>query len=710
MSEDLDNLLYKLGIARTFCDAAQNHREYTVDDETLRKMVNYLGFPLKNIADSGKLLKKLENRRWQYTLEPIYVVRGDNMFFEAVIKAKESNSVKLAIKDVDGKIIEPQYCSEVCETRKLGGSVYHKAAFKILSELSPQYYTIILTAGGNNFEAVLAVTPDKCHEPTVLEQKRLWGFAIQLYALNSKRNWGVGDFTDLLNFAKLCKNCGAEVIGVNPLNVLFHDFPENASPYSSISRLFLNPLYIDVEAVDGFKEDLLNRADIAKIKSQENIDYTKVYNLKIAILEKLYKELIKNKESAEYKKFRKFCISGGEDLDNLAVFQTIYSEYCHKVFGGWHGWPEELKNPHSAAVAEFKKEHAEKVEFFKYLQYEAAKQFAEVGKFIRKCGLKIGLYRDLPVGLCKDSVELWSNNDLFIKRCGAGAPPDIFFPKGQKWCLGAFNPYRLKDMAYKPFIKVLRSAMENAGALRIDHVMSLMRLYIIPDDAEDGTYIYYNFEDMLGIVALESYLHNCMVVGESIGNVPDGFIDKIRERGIYSLSVLWAERWNGCGDFKLPQDFPEKVFCSVGTHDMAPLKMRWFGYDIETMYNLKMLSAEERSEQYHGREDERRRLLGALDYSGVWPENNRRKGDYIYGEGYPEGMLEAVEKYMAESRSVVYLAQLEDIFGVEVLQNLPGTDRDKHPNWRRRLPVMLEDLATDKDFCSTVEIINNSRR
>ena len=324
-------------------------------------------------------------------------------------------------------------------------------------------------------------------------------------------------------------------------------------------------------------------------------------------------------------------------------------------------------------------------------------------------GLKIGLYRDLPVGLSKDSLELWQDEDLFIKDCGAGAPPDALFPSGQRWCLGAFNPFMLKVNAYRPFIKVLREAMRFAGALRIDHVMSLMRLYIIPDSSDNGTYIYYNFDDMLGIVTLESYLNKCLIVGESIGNVPDGFIEKLHERGIYSLSVLWAERWeNGLGLFKMPQDYPENVVCSIGTHDIAPLKARWFGYDIQTLYNLKLLNEEEKNEQYKAREIERKYLLAALDYANVWADE-RRKADYLYGEGYPEGIMPATEKYMAMSASKIYLAQAADIFGVDKMQNLPGTDRDKHPNWRRKLPVNLEDFSSNGEFIKAVKAIKSGR-
>ena len=542
----------------------------------------------------------------------------------------------------------------------------------------------------------MAVTPDECYIPKILEHKKLWGYAIQLYALNSARNWGVGDFTDLDNLVQFCADKGADVIGINPLNVLFHDYPENASPYSSISRLFLNPIYIDVEKVVGYRPQMLQGREeiLQKVRQSKDIDYTAVYNLKIDILRQIFKNTDLNKHA----EFQQYCADKGADLQNLALYQTLYSHFCNKIYGGWRAWPEKFKNPQTKAVADFAEAHLSEIMFFKYLQYIAQKQLDEVAKHIKDCGLNIGLYRDLPVGLCKDSVELWSAQDLFIKDCGAGAPPDAFFPKGQKWCLGAFNPYTLKANAYMPFIKILRAAMQNAGALRIDHVMSLMRLYVIPDCGDEGTYIYYNFDDMLGLVALESVLNKCMIVGESIGNVPDGFVQKINERGIYSLSVLWAERWNGCGDFKQPYDFAKKAFCSVGTHDMAPLKMRWFGYDIETMYQLQMINDEERHNQYKGREDERCRLLRALDIAGVWPTDKPRQGDCLYGEGYPNGIMEAVQSYVSSSCSEVYLMQFEDVFGVTELQNLPGTDRDKHPNWRRKLPLKIEDYNDSDDL------------
>ena len=698
MNNSWDLLLKKLGIAKTFYDAMQKH--YTVEDEALLKMVNYLGYPLKKIEDSAELLQKIEDKRWQSVLEPIYIVRSNNKTFDVVLKKSDSKMFDLNIATQEGKEIVVQHQTQLTEEKKIGRSIYVKLQVTITSDMEPQYYDLRVNLQGKKYGSVLAITPDKCYLPDVLQQRKLWGYAVQLYSLVSRRNWGIGDFTDLKNFVKICARQGADVIGVNPMNVLQHDFPENASPYSSISRLFLNPIYIDVEEVSGFEEQMLEsrEEELKQARNSENIDYSTVYNLKIDCLREIFAKWQKNKDGEEYKKFTEFCAEQGSDLDNLAVYQVIYSVYHDKAYRGWRDWPQELQNPNGLAVVKFKNKHKNEVMFFKFLQYIAFEQLKNVYKQIKESGLQIGLYRDLPVGVNKDSEELWSGNDLFIKECGAGAPPDVFFPTGQKWCLGAFNPTSLKNNAYKPYIKILRAAMQGAGALRIDHVMGLMRLYIIPDCGDAGTYIYYNFDEMLGIVALESYLNKCMVVGESIGNVPDGFLAKIEERGIYSLSVLWAERWNGLGDFKQPCDFPQKAFCSVGTHDMAPLKMRWFGYDIETMYNLKMLSDEDRVNQYKGREDERCRLLRALDNSGSWPQDKPRQGDCLYGEGYPNGITEAVEKFVSQSASEVYLAQLEDIFGVEVLQNLPGTDRDKHPNWRRKLPVCLEDLENTEEM------------
>ena len=427
-----DKLLKKIGIVKTFEDAAQNHKSYVVDDNILLQIVNCLGFELKNINNSEQLLSKIENKRWQYTLEPIYVVRSEYIVFDAVVKANDAQNLQLCVLQ-NGKPLKVSYTQQIAETRTIGHKEYVRLQFEITSEMAPQYYEIELQSSKNTAYSILAVTPDKCYVPEVLQQRKLWGFAIQLYALKSAGNWGVGDFTDLQNFARMCAQVGADVIGVNPLNVLFHDYPENASPYSSISRLFLNPIYIDVEQVTGYKPEYIDANTLKMARQSTNIDYTTVYNLKITALQKIFDKFATKTSTREYRNFVEYCEKSGADLDNLATFQALYSAQKDKVYGGWHSRPKELRNPNSAAVTEFKKIHKKEIMFFKFLQYIAQEQLQKVYQTIKQCNLKIGLYRDLPVGLCKDSAELWSSSDLFIKDCGAGAPPDVFFPTGQKW-------------------------------------------------------------------------------------------------------------------------------------------------------------------------------------------------------------------------------------------------------------------------------------
>lgn len=711
----LQQLADKLGIATSFRDGGLVPREYKVEDKIIRFFADKLGYKAWNDEDIAKSLADFDKRRWQRTLDSINVVECSDIWFDAVVsssispaefKFKLYNRQSGCDENVNYQVFDTK------ERQMIGKTEYIKWSFKIYNQLPVGYYDVHLEICGNKYKSVLAVAPSSCYENPVIRNSKVWGYALQLYSVRSARNWGVGDFTDLGEFIKMCGRCGADVIGLNPLNVLTHDFPENASPYCSISRLFLNPIYIDIERVPEFRSEDMQRLEdkLNEFRNSELIKYEEIYPLKISMLEKAYARFMAEKNAERTREFDAFCAEKGDDLEKLAVFQTLYEDKNKQVWGGWQAWEAEYRNPSSKAVKEYCSEHSERIGFFKFMQFEAERQFNQACALIDECGLKVGLYRDLAVGVGKDSAELWAENDLFIKESGAGAPPDAFFTTGQRWCLGAFNPYVLKEAAYEPLIKILRANMHNAGALRIDHVMGLMRLYVIPDSEDFGTYIRYNFKDMMNILAIESCLNKCHIVGESIGNVPEGFLEALEEKRIYSLSVLWAERdGSGWGDFRDPALYPEKAFTSVGTHDMSPLRMWWFGYDIALMKDLNLANNDDSLAAYHKRETDRGLLLKALDKAGVWPEDNRRTGDYLYGESYPEGIEEAVNRYVARSASKVFLAQLEDILHVEKLQNLPGTDIDKHPNWRRRLPVGLEKLEQDRAYIRNVASIKKER-
>lgn len=712
MTSSLQKLADTIGILTSYTDAC--NQEHEIEDNVIRLLAEKLGYKAGNEEEIARSIELYHKKRWQKTLESISVVEQKDIWFDVVLPENHDTSdLKLRLRyRGNERSFEPGFgVFDEGGRYTIGHTVYKKVVVKINGRLEVGYYEIELETGGKKYKSVLAVAPEKCYANETLEKERLWGFAVQLYSLNSSRNWGIGDFTDLYNLVDICKRSGADVIGLNPLNVLSHDFPEDASPYGSVSRLFLNPIYIDVEKVPGFTpEDMASCRDkVAGLRDSELIQYTPVYELKITMLEKLYRRMLQDKKSPYYADYEAYCRRKGAELDKLALFQALSEERAHTVWGGWKAWEEEYRNSNSRAVAEYAKKHHERIGFFKYLQFEAERQFDAVKKHIDEQGLKIGLYRDLAVGVCQNSAELWGDYETFIKDAGAGAPPDELFCNGQNWGLGAFHPEVLKERAYEPYIKVLRANMHNAGALRIDHAMGLMRLFVILNQEECGSYVLYNFADMLNILAIESWLNRCTIVGESIGIVPEGFIEKMAEKNIGSLSVLWVERPLGSSDFKSPSEYPAKAFASVGTHDMPPLKMWWFGYEIAEKHKLGIYTEEQMNWCYHERELERRKLLFALDSNAVWPEDKPRRGDYLYGEAYPEGIEEAVHHFVARAPSEVFLSQLEDILHVEKMQNVPGIDRDQHPNWRRKLPVRLENLESDIAYVRNIAAIKKER-
>ena len=713
MDAKLQKLAEQIGVATSFSDSGAQKKVYHVNEDVVRFFCGELGFPARNEEEVEKSLKAFEDKFWKQPFENMVVMRQDKPEVLFALPARytaDDISVDLYEKERQKPVTLSYFCQPTGAEKTIGSRAYRQWRLVWQNDVKLGYYELVLHAGAETFRTVLASVPLQCYSDADVESGKLWGFSLQLYSLRSRRNWGVGDFTDLMNFAKLCARYGADVIGLNPLNPLFHDFPENASPYNSVSRLFLNPIYIDVEKTPGFTVGLLPnlRTQIEEAKKGEYINYTKVYTLKMKALHQIFES--QKRDVAYEKAFKNFQKEKGWDLHIFATYQALYHEQCQHVWGGCRAWQAELRNPQGLAIENFRKSHPREIEFFEFLQFEADRQFQEVQKAVQKLGLKVGLYRDLPDGVCKDSAEYWCDKGAFMQKSGAGAPPDAFFQNGQKWCLGAFQPFALKQRAYEPFLKVLRANMRCAGALRIDHVMGLMRLFMIPDHHNEGTYISYPFEDMLGLVALESHLHKCVIVGESIGNVPEGFMDKLHLSKIYSISVLWSERWhNESALFKMPCDYTEDAFVSVGTHDMAPLKMWWFGYDIELRHQLKMIDEKERIGAYKLREADRQKLLDAMDYNRVWPEDKPRQGNYLYGEAYPEGLEEAVHRFLGAACSRVVMLQPEDIFQVQKQQNLPGTDCDVYPNWRLRLPVDLEDYETSSAFQRNVAAVKRER-
>lgn len=688
--------------------AGSGYKTVEASDELLRFLIEDMGYKAKDDAAIEKSLERIEKKRWQRAMEAIYVFREDKRFFDVVLSKEEAEGdiyVEIAPEESDD-FSEVEVLFDEEETKQEGRSAYVKFKAEISDVLPIGYYRLKLTTNKNTYQTMLAVAPSKCYVFDKKNKEKLFGFALQLYSLTSKRNWGIGDFTDLMNMVKLTADNDGDVIGLNPLNVLQYCYPENASPYASVSRLFLNPMYIDVEKVPFYHKSDKDEGLVNKARNSETIDYVAVNAAKMKALYAIYCRLNEHQSDEYVKQFENYKKKDSGDLHRLAVFQAIAEERHHLGEKNISG----LETALGHAVSKFAKEHARQIDFFKFLQFEAERQLKAVYAEIKKCGMAIGLYRDLPVGVSKASAEVWSDKSLYLANSGAGVPPDNYFPLGQKWGLGAFNPDELKERCYKPFIRILRANMMCAGAIRIDHIMGLSRLFVIPDAGNEGTYIRYNEDDMMNILALESHLNKCAVVGECIGNVEGGYIERLLDRNIYLLGVLWSERKDDNGTMKEPQEYEEKYFASVGTHDMPPLKAWWFGAEIATMKKLGLFTDEETQKAYHWREHERRLLLSALDKAGVWPQDKLRQGDYLYGENYPEGLEEAVHAYMAKTNSEVFMLMPEDVFQSMKIQNLPGTDIDKYPNWRSKQVIDVEDMAQSEALKRNIGLVKLKRK
>jgi 4-alpha-glucanotransferase len=590
----------------------------------------------------------------------------------------------------------------------------------------PGYHDLELRSAGDGdcvARSRLIVVPSHCFQGTGrAARERIFGPAVQIYALRSRRNWGIGDFTDLGALVEIAATQGADLVGINPLHALFPDRPDDASPYSPSSRMMLNTLYLDVEAVDDFSDCEPARSQflsaafqrrVAAARAHPLVDYRSVTALKFEVLEVLYRHFREHQldcETPRGRAFRDFQRRGGDDLLHHTLFEALAeSSRAQPVSGA----PGSLPDPPAAASAdcsEFLEAHRERVEFFQYLQWQAHRQLAEVAARARQAGMAIGLYRDLAVGADAAGSETWHRASLFARGMHVGAPPDDFNLKGQDWGLPPWIPRRIAEHRYDPWVAVLRANMQCAGALRIDHVMGLMRLYWIPagSDPRDGAYVRYSFDAMLGVLALESLRAGCVVVGEDLGTVPDAVRGAMARLGILSCRVLYFEH-TGDGGFAPPQSYPREALCTFSTHDLPTLAGFLAEADLRTRDALNLFpDSEMRARQFALRRDDRRRLHASLRDAGLLGvEAANADSDALR---FDQALCNAVHAYLARTPSRLMTFQLEDVFGVIDQANMPSTTGERYPNWRRKLPVGLEDWRSDGRFAAVCAAIRAQGR
>jgi (1->4)-alpha-D-glucan 1-alpha-D-glucosylmutase len=718
MTETLTTLAHACGIADAYHDIWGGH--HLTSTYTRQALLAAMHFPPDAVVTNpDKILRELEARAWQQRLPPVVVARSgeairmDLTLSEAESKHKWHWSITLENGDRRAGEIVPATLQKMGQQEARSRYTLELPAVEAFGYHSLQLQKKGATA---SLSIPLIIVPQRCHQPEAIQHGgRIWGLTVQLYGVRSQRNWGIGDFTDLGQLVELTGQAGGHIVGVNPLHALFPDNPAHISPYSPSQRGFVNVLYLDVEAVPEFTncapaQRRLASADFqARLKAVREatlVDYVGVAQLKFEILELLFTHFLDEtgKRSAAFGAWR---TTQGLELENHARFAALQAHFrATNGSWGWPAWPEDYRNPHSPAVAAFAAEHAEAVAYHAWLQWLADEQLSAVAACAEKNGMAAGLYQDLAVGTNPGGSESWAWQDALADGAHAGAPPDEINLMGQDWGLPPFVPHRLRDVAYAPLIDILRANMKHAGALRIDHVMGLMRVFWVPAGiaATEGAYVHYPFEDMLGIVALESQRNRCLVIGEDLGTVPDGFRPRLAECGVLSYHPLMFERSQD-GNFRLPAEIPQQALVAAGTHDLPTLSGYWKGEDIEIRTELNLFPCEEVLQRLiTERGWDRGRLLWALERENLLPPDASKEAAEI-----SPATVAALHAYLARSPAQIMVIQPEDIFGVIEQPNLPGTLEHQHPNWQRRLPLSIEKWASQASFAAITAAVQAER-
>lgn len=723
----LATLAERVGIAAEYHDI--NGTLHVTGDHTKRAILGAMGFHADSSASLAAAIQEWDEASWRRPCDPVRIVYEEEaghpvLCCFAMEDGKErSVVVQWQLRDEAGEVVQDERVGPgltAAEVKFLNGHRHVRVELPAPQRLPLGYYQLTIRAeglvGGSVGTMRLIVAPRRCYVPPALESgHRFWGLALQLYSLSSGRNWGCGDFTDLNQLVEWAgKSLGAGLIGLNPLHAIRNTAPYHTSPYSPLNRLALNELYIDLERLPEFyaSEDAQKQyrapefqERLQAMRDARRVDYDAVATAKRVILDLAYRQFLKDAyagtepnlepKTARAKLLERFIQAEGEELELFAIFQTLEEErwLIQSKTATWHDWPKQFLSP-GPAVREYGKRHRKRIRFFQYVQWIASEQLAEVCRHAEQIGMPVGLYNDLALGAERNGAEAWIYQSVLALDAECGAPPDDFATEGQNWGLPPVNPVALRASGYELLIELLRKNMRFGGAIRLDHVMALCRLFWIPKGrpASEGTYVHYPFEELLAIIALESVRTKTLVIGEDLGTVPDGVREQLAKAGVLSYRVFYFER-RGDGAYKLPSDYPQQALAVVTTHDLPTLTGFWSGEDLQVRAGLGLLRDDgARRQAEDERRQDKRRVLAALKQEGLLPDGMSE--DPATVPAMTPALCRAIHTYLGRTPSWVVLANLEDCLEELSQTNLPGTV-ETHPNWNRKYACRVEDMLGD---------------
>jgi 4-alpha-glucanotransferase len=698
--ETLDQLLYWRGIASDYF----NYRgeKIQVSLENRKALLRAMGIDPDDKAAVANAAYALDVAPWTEWVQPFQVIEKHNQccFFVNVSPAELEQEFSFEVVLEDGIIqrgkFTPSKQPEVGDYAFDG--VRYSRRVVMCGALPLGYHGLSVLLGDQISDGQLAVVPEKAYLPSKLAHgEKIWGIIVQLYTLRTQRNWGIGDLSDLKSLIEKSSASGADIIGLNPLHVLCTPVEHHYSPYSPSDRRYIEPLYIDPEAIAEFAEEFGPGIDeLESLRASNLVDYKRVYATKFATFRALYAEfqiLHLRENSARAQAFTRYVNREGDALRGYCVYQVLRDNHSGAL--------------DSTGITPSSVEQ-EQVEFYAYLQWNAQLQLSACQELASELGMNVGLMRDLAVGADGSGAEVSSTGELFCRLASVGAPPDPLAEKGQNWGLPPMDPAQLRKTRFRHYITLLRENMMSCGALRIDHAMALMRLWWCPPGhtADFGAYIYYPFPEMLGLLKLESVRNRCMVVGEDMGVVPDEFREAIGKAAIFANKLFYFER-EANGNFRAPDKYLPHSLAMLTNHDVPTLASWWATTDIALRDELELLDGAVPVQQvYNDRNMDKYRLLEWLEFSGFTLPGNKK--DLV---DQPLSKTLAAQIFICAARvaSQIFVIQLDDLELLDAPVNVPGTST-QYANWQRKLEHDLDDAFADPNTISVLAEISIQRK
>ncbi|MFN3480698.1 MAG: 4-alpha-glucanotransferase [Thermodesulfovibrionales bacterium] len=699
----VDDLIEKLsllcGIVPEYYDIRGNL--YTIPLDTKKAILSSLGIDTDSQDALREEIKERSLRPWLNIIEPVYVLSINEkplripLYLPLEKGYEDKASVDFFVTDEAGdKRGFRIHFNNIVDESIVDGRRYVKVEFMDSYNYAPGYYELGLILNhyddaidGLKKKSRLILTPDAAYLPDSL--KRSLGLSINLYSLRSRKNWGVGDFGDLQGLINWFAFSGGHLVGINPLHALSNTTPYGISPYSPLSRLYKNFIYLDMDQIGcGCMPEADYRDRIDRLRKQPLIDYEAVASIKLEVLEKAFKSFMKDhygRDTQLDRDFTRFINDEGMRLDLFATYMAISERY--KSFD-WQSWPKEYQTPDSKAVKLFVSRKKEKILFYQYIQWLIDLQHNQVYEVAKRAGMPVGLYHDLAIGAIRGSSDVWCNKSLYALDVDVGAPPDEFSPDGQNWGFPPLIPEKMREDGYEFYIQTLRKNMRYAGALRIDHALGIFRLFWIPlgKSPKDGAYVRYPYEDLLRIIALESVRNRTVVVAEDLGTIGENVRENLSRFKMLSYRLFYFERNYPDPSFLAPSNYPELALTSMTTHDLPTIYGYWLGRDIEERRRLDKYPDDETwLRQLDERKRDRMLIIDALKREGLLSR------DFQIPAQMTEELCLAIYRYLMKTPSRIVLISFDDMIGRINQQNMPGVI-EGYPNWRQKTDMDLEDI------------------